>query len=427
MSVPAAEQRRVCQRSGDRCAFEGCRRLLTVVNPVSDELVVLGEIAHIVAERQDGPRGMTSIEEKNRNRYPNLMLLCQEHHQLVDSQEAVYTVERLRGMKEIHEAWVQDRLGAGIDDLDVVPEPVTDVLYSTLLPVERMPTHLYGAPTSARYPSDVTGRARAPYVSPFILHSERLWTFQDLRDKDGPFAGEVDCASTERHRVSDWLTDPDRERLIQQLLNRSLNKLTGRRGLHLDKEHHRYYFPAERAGVSRSVSYVPLNKPSATRKVVWQPTRKKDGATRNHWFHRGVSLRFILLDRTQESWVLAMRPELHLTLDGENPYPSKAIGRRVTRRKARLFNYDLLGEMQFWRDFLSGSSARMTLRFSEMSALVISTSLLEGSVAWPGIPAEYAMPFSNVHFVDDLFSWAEGNPPEEFSDEWEESDDDLSV
>jgi hypothetical protein len=354
-------------------------------------------------------------------------LLCQEHHQLVDSQEAVYTVDRLQGMKEAHEAWVQHRLGAGIDDFDVVPEPVTDVLYSTLLPVERMPTHLYGASTTARFPSDVTGRARAPYVSPFILHGERLWAFQDLRDKDNPFADDVDRASTERHTVSDWLTDPDRERLIQQLLNRSLNKLTGHRGLHLDKEHHRYYFPAERAGVSRSVSYVPLNKPSATRKVVWQPTRKKDGATRNHWFHRGVSLRFILLDRTQGSWVLAMRPELHLTLDGENPYPSKAVGRRVTRRKARLFNYDLLGEMQFWRDYLSESSARMTLRFTETSALVVSTSLLEGSVAWPGIPAEYAMPFSNVHFVDDLFSWAEGNPPEEFTDEWEESDDDLSI
>jgi hypothetical protein len=355
------------------------------------------------------------------------MLLCQEHHQLVDSQEAVYSVERLRAMKEGHEKWVQERLGAGIDDLEMIPDAVTDVLYSTLLPVERVPAHLFGAATDARFPSEVEGRARAPFVSPFILHGDRLWAFQDLRDKDGPFAGDVDRASTERHTVSDWLTDPDRARLIQQLLNRCLNKLTGHRGLHLDKEHHRFYFPAERVGAPRSVSYVPLNKPSATRKVVWQPTRKKDGATRNHWFHRGVSLQFILLDRATESWVLAMRPELRLTLDGETPYPSKAVGRRVTRRKSRLFNYDLLGEIQFWRDYLSESSARMTLRFSETSALVVSTSMLEASVAWPGIPAEYAMPFSNVHFLDDLFSWAEGSPQEESADEWEESDDDLSA
>jgi len=161
--------------------------------------------------------------------------------------------------------------------------------------------------------------------------------------------------------------------------------------------------------------------------VDWQPTRRKDGATRNHWFHRGVSLRFMLLDRAAESWAVAMRPELHLTLDGEKPYPSKAVGRRVTRRKSRLFNYDLLGEMQFWRDYLSESSPRIALRFSDSDAVVVSTSMLEGSVAWPGIPAEYAMPFSNVHFVDDLFSWAEANQQEEFADEWEESDDDLSA
>ncbi len=425
MAVAVAEQRRVSQRSGDRCAFEGCRRLLTVVEPETGEVIVLGEIAHIVAERRDGPRGLSAIEEGDRNRHSNLMLLCQEHHQLVDSQEAVYSVERLRAMKEAHEQWVQERLGAGLEDPHVVPEPVRDVLYSTLLPVERMPRHLYGASTSARYPSDVTGRARAPYVAPFILHRERLWAFQDLRDRDGPFANDVDRASTERHTMSDWVSDPDRFRLVQQMLNRCLNKLTGHRGLRLDKEHHRYFFPAERAGTSRSVSYVPLNASSATRKVVWQPTRKSDGSTRNHWFHRGVSLQFVLLDPDTEAWALAMRPELHLTLDGDAPYPSKAVGRRVTSRKSRLFNYDLLGEMQFWRDYLSDSSSRMSLRFSESSTLVVATSMLETTIEWPGIPAEYAMPFSNVHFVDDLFSWAEGNPQEEDAGDWEAPHDEF--
>ena len=63
MGVAVAEQRRVSQRSGDRCAFEGCRRLLTVVEPATGEVIVLGEIAHIVAERRDGPRGLAAIEE----------------------------------------------------------------------------------------------------------------------------------------------------------------------------------------------------------------------------------------------------------------------------------------------------------------------------------------------------------------------------
>ena len=130
---------------------------------------MLGEIAHIVAERRDGPRGLATLDDVERNRYSNLMLLCQEHHQLVDSQEGVYTVERLKAMKEAHEGWVQERLGAGVPDLEVVPEPVTDVLYSTLLPVERMPAASTGLTTDARLPSDVTGRAAPAIRVPIYL------------------------------------------------------------------------------------------------------------------------------------------------------------------------------------------------------------------------------------------------------------------
>ena len=47
---------------------------------------------------------------------------------------------------------------------------------------------------------------------------------------------------------------------------------------------------------------------------------------------------------------------------------------------------------------------------------------------WPGIPAEHAMPFRNVSYVDDLFSWGEAEVPgmgeEEADDEWEDEEDD---
>jgi hypothetical protein len=355
------------------------------------------------------------------------MLLCQEHHQLIDSQEAVYTVDRLHAMKEAHERWVETQLGLGVDDPLVVAPPTTDILYSTLLPVDRMPRYVYAADTEARMANDVAPASTPGVVTPFVHHGQRIWAFQNLRDADGPFARHIDRGTVERYDVRTWLGNPDQERLMQQLLNRVLNKLTGRRGLHLDKEHGRYYFPAEEEGTTRSVSYVPLNKPAATRKVVWQPTRKADGAPRKYWLHRAVSLRFLLLDRNAGRWVLSLRPELHITSDGFVPYPSKAVGRRVTQKKSRVFNYDLLGELQFWRDYLSDSSARITLRFSDQQLLVISTSLVESLIQWPGIPAEYAKPFKNVHFVDDLFSWAEANPSPEADDpdDWDDTTSDL--
>ena len=39
--------------------------------------------------------------------------------------------------------------------------------------------------------------------------------------------------------------------------------------------------------------------------------------------------------------------------------------------------------------------------------MIISTSMGNSKVLWPGIPDEHAMPFKNVEHLDDLFSWAE--------------------
>ena len=104
------------------------------------------------------------------------------------------------------------------------------------------------------------------------------------------------------------------------------------------------------------VTYRPLNVARATRKVVWQPIKQSTGEPRNYWLHRAVHLRFTQAAPGQ--WHLSIRPELRVTSDGIQSIDSEYIGRRVTRRKSRMFNYDLLGEVQFWRDFLRHGAAR---------------------------------------------------------------------
>jgi TPR repeat protein len=73
-------------------------------------LVVVSEIAHIVADKPDGPRGASPLSPAERNRYENLILLCNVHHELIDSQPDTYTVERLQEIKAEHERWVEQRL-----------------------------------------------------------------------------------------------------------------------------------------------------------------------------------------------------------------------------------------------------------------------------------------------------------------------------
>ena len=61
VAIPMAQQRRLLQRSGNLCAFPNCRLLLTTPGDPTDPVVVLGEIAHIVAESPHGPRGASPL------------------------------------------------------------------------------------------------------------------------------------------------------------------------------------------------------------------------------------------------------------------------------------------------------------------------------------------------------------------------------
>lgn len=63
-----------------------------------------GQNAHIVAFKEDGPRGNVSNRPEKINDVNNLMLLCYEHHHLIDTEKPLeYPRERLEEMKRVHE------------------------------------------------------------------------------------------------------------------------------------------------------------------------------------------------------------------------------------------------------------------------------------------------------------------------------------
>jgi hypothetical protein len=99
-------------RAGCRCSYASCRiELLHEDKTEQDNLTSIGEICHIVAKHGGGSRADTSMKPKERNSYENLILLCRNHHRVVDSQVEKYTVEFLHQMKKEHESWVKQQLG----------------------------------------------------------------------------------------------------------------------------------------------------------------------------------------------------------------------------------------------------------------------------------------------------------------------------
>jgi hypothetical protein len=414
MARTAKDLRLLYQRSGDRCAFPGCPKSLTRPDNFEDLDANLSEVAHIVAEKLDGPRGQHHLTLDERDKYDNLMLLCEEHHHIIDQAPHRFPVERLHQMKDDHEALMHAATGAAVEARSGSFDPhplIRETLFSNLLPVLRLPRFVYSAPCkyndsqereAARH---IVYRSGVREMTPFIIRNGSLFCFQNLSDDGSPFRDLLLEKNVERYASEEWWDDPNLLGWYQSLLNNALNKLTGRRGLNLNRKPRQYYFQPTALGLVREVIYRPLNQASATRQVVWQPIIKKTGLPRPYWLHRAVTLRFHRVG--QEHWCLSIEPSFRVTTDGQHPLASENIGSKVTRKMARMFNYDFLSEVQFWRDFLSESQPRIVLDFGKSQHIILSSTMMQAEVTWPGIPEEHARPFKNVEYQDDLFSWAE--------------------
>jgi hypothetical protein len=89
-----------------------CKSQLAEAAKDGDRDVVLGEEAHIVSEKQNGPR-FRLMPPDEVDTYANLLLLCSLHHKIVDEQVTYYTEQRLHDLKREHEQWVKDKISPG--------------------------------------------------------------------------------------------------------------------------------------------------------------------------------------------------------------------------------------------------------------------------------------------------------------------------
>ncbi len=412
-------------KAGATCAFPDCHRSLVVAASGDDPIVNIGEIAHIVAQGADGPRSGSPPVGGQIDGYDNLMLLCHAHHEQIDRQPHTFTVDKLVQMKLDHEQWVQQQLTPRQWFLGT-SQPlanVTDTVHSTLLPATHMPTKVFLAPCSLEE-ADVRKQVLPPdapeIMLPYIVRENQLMAFYDLTSPGSPFRQIADPTKARFVQAADWWNDPDRSRWYVTLLNRSLNKLTGRKGLKLDEDHDRYYFEPQKPGEGLSITYTSLTGKQTSRQVAWNPFFKHTGEVKKYWEHLAVGLAFHRVSSAQ--WCMSIRPERRFTFDGFRPITPKGTGRRSTSRKARMYNINVLTETSFWRDFLSGGRPRMVFAFGGQN-LAVSTELLSATVVWPGVPDD-ARPFTHVRYEEDLFSQAELNSIEEAEGlddaEWEE-------
>lgn len=99
------------RRSGNQYAM--CKKILVENATKSDVEAIIGEECHIVSPKSNGPRHDFSFPENLYDDVSNLILLCANHHTLIDKQPETYTATILSDIKNSHEDSVREALSDG--------------------------------------------------------------------------------------------------------------------------------------------------------------------------------------------------------------------------------------------------------------------------------------------------------------------------
>jgi len=104
MSIKEKDIKKLWGLSAGRCSRSGCDELC--IRFLTDDPTVIGEMAHVIAQSPQGPRG---TPEGGEDTYENLILLCPTHHKEIDKAPAgTFPVETLLDWKKRHEAEVNE-------------------------------------------------------------------------------------------------------------------------------------------------------------------------------------------------------------------------------------------------------------------------------------------------------------------------------
>ncbi|MFC1593048.1 hypothetical protein ACFL4C_03445 [Candidatus Omnitrophota bacterium] len=129
MAISEKDIKLLWGRAAAMCSFTECRMKLTQDKILASDSFPLGEQAHIVGESENAPHGRSALTEAERNSYFNRILLCPNHHTIIDKNPEDYPIEKLHLIKDQHELWVEQTLSENKD----MRKTAQDVIYADLI------------------------------------------------------------------------------------------------------------------------------------------------------------------------------------------------------------------------------------------------------------------------------------------------------
>ena len=166
-------------RAGGRCQFENCNKNIFLDEVTLDDTND-SNVAHIIASSPDGPRGSKTQSFVMSDKIENLMLMCLEHHHLIDEKgrEHIYTIERLHAIKAVQEERVQkmmDNLNADVTTMLHLTSPIKGKQSETFSAREAAKAFLPHMRAESEYAMTIAVPASGEYKSAEYWQSAEHW------------------------------------------------------------------------------------------------------------------------------------------------------------------------------------------------------------------------------------------------------------
>jgi transcriptional regulator with XRE-family HTH domain len=251
------------------------------------------------------------------------------------------------------------------------PDVVTEILYCNLLPMEGLPRYVYSAAIAADLiRTNVKGENSIPsknrlkqviraaqeneglepehrFMPAFRIYEDRVFTFHDLEDPEGPMAAVVDENDVEVVDMASFVRHEDLRKLVISLLNMAIARHLGREGLVIDEDKRgRFFFP-DRDGQPHVITWTPRKK-KATRMVA-KPVMKDDRVL--FWRNLGAYVQAIFL---ANHFYIQVLPTWVITTNGHTAATGPDIGRKVIKWTGPERNMQILFHIRFWTSILRG-------------------------------------------------------------------------
>lgn len=129
MSIKEKDIKLLWDRAANRCSFTDCRIKLSQDMKITSASFPIGEQAHIVGKEESSARNNSILSPEERDSYHNLVLLCPNHHKLIDKNVDEYPIEKLHMIKSQHEFWVESTLS----EANNKTARASDIIYAHLI------------------------------------------------------------------------------------------------------------------------------------------------------------------------------------------------------------------------------------------------------------------------------------------------------